>query len=100
MTQAEPTPVQRFAGNLRRVREESGLSQAEVADRSGMHASTISAMERALHTPRLDSILRLSSALDVDPATLLSGMCWSPSRRQFVVSQDRTETAAEERGDR
>ena len=64
MTQAEPTPVQRFAGNLRRVREESGLSQAEVADRSGMHASTISAMERALHTPRLDSILRLSSALD------------------------------------
>ncbi|HXL93673.1 MAG TPA: tetratricopeptide repeat protein [Streptosporangiaceae bacterium] len=75
---------------LKRHRAEAGLTQEELADRSGVPARTISDLERSVNrTGRLDTVQRLASALS------LSGQ----KRRAFEAvgrgGQDRPATAAE-----
>ena len=49
--------------NLRRLREDRLLTQAELADRAGI----------ALSSPRFSSIRKLAQALDADPRELTRG---------------------------
>ena len=64
--------------NLKRVRERSGLSQDEVAVRASVHRTEISQIERGLRIPRIDTLVKLSGSLEVDPAELLAGLTWEP----------------------
>jgi transcriptional regulator with XRE-family HTH domain len=58
---------------LRRLRDEKGLSQHGLAAKSGIHRVTIADIERRDHTnPTLATVCKLASALDVSPAALLS----------------------------
>jgi transcriptional regulator with XRE-family HTH domain len=64
----------KVAGDLiRRVRRESGLSQAELARRAGMPRSVLSAYEHAHRQPAVAALARIAAAgglkLDVVPAT-------------------------------
>ncbi len=52
-----------------RVRQE--LSMNSVAERSGLHVSTISLVERELRKPTLDALLRIAEALKIDLWQLL-----------------------------
>lgn len=61
-----------FAQKLATARKASGLSQAEVSRRSGIHATEVSRMERGLRDPRLSTIYRLADALGMKPSELLS----------------------------
>ena len=72
------TLVERFAANLKRERRKAGLSQEAIAERAGIHRTEASQLERALRLPRLDTVIKLSGALGVDPAVLLAGMAWKP----------------------
>jgi predicted ATPase/DNA-binding XRE family transcriptional regulator len=53
-----------FGDLLRRHRLNTGLSQEELAERAGLSARGISALERGVrHTPQRESVLRLAEAL-------------------------------------
>jgi predicted transcriptional regulator len=45
--------------SLALIREEQGLSQAELADRCNMKQPTIARIEKNQHSPQVDSLLRV-----------------------------------------
>ena len=51
-----------------------GLPQEAAADRAGLTRIEVSLLERGLRTPRLDTIVRLGGALEIEPCGLLMGM--------------------------
>jgi transcriptional regulator with XRE-family HTH domain len=61
------------ARNLRRIRQERGLSQEELADRAGLNRNYIGMIEREENAPTIDAIEQLSAALNVDPVTFFEG---------------------------
>ena len=67
-------PEQRFAANLRRLRRDAGLSQEQLADRTGLHPTEISRLERAVREPRLGTIVRLARGLDASVESLVAGI--------------------------
>jgi transcriptional regulator with XRE-family HTH domain len=57
----------RVAGELiRRVRRESGLSQAELARRAGMPRSVLSAYEHGHRQPAVAALARIAAAADME----------------------------------
>jgi transcriptional regulator with XRE-family HTH domain len=71
---AEVTPTELFGRNLRRQRRAAGLSQGQLATRTGLHPTEISRLERAVREPRLGTMLRLARGLDVDVQSLVAGI--------------------------
>ena len=67
-------PEERFAANLRRIRTDAGLSQEQLAGRTGLHPTEISRLERAVREPRLGTIVRLARGLDVGVERLVAGI--------------------------
>jgi transcriptional regulator with XRE-family HTH domain len=68
------TPEEQFAVNLRRYREAARLSQEQLAEKTGLHPTEISRLERAVREPRLGTIARLAHALGVSAAKLVAGI--------------------------
>ena len=48
---------------MRIVRQESGISQIELARRAGVSSTVVGQIERGLHQPRLDTLELLADAL-------------------------------------
>jgi transcriptional regulator with XRE-family HTH domain len=59
-----------FAENLRQLRLERFLSQAELARRTGLHTLTISRLEAARVKPSTRTVRALADGLGVTPAEL------------------------------
>lgn len=57
--------------NLRKRREELGLSQEKFADQLGYHRTYAGALERGERNVSLKSLEHLATLLDVDPLDLL-----------------------------
>jgi transcriptional regulator with XRE-family HTH domain len=66
----------RFGENLTRARRLADMTQDSVALGAGLHRTEVSPLERGLRLPRLDTIVKLSGTLEVEPAELLEGMKW------------------------
>lgn len=66
------TPAARFGRNLRRLRLAAGLSQEELAARSGLHRTYVSSVERGNRNVSLENIVALATALKCDPRELLA----------------------------
>ena len=64
-------PSDEFPVRLRKARDLRGLSQAELAQRSGLPASSISHFEAGSRKPSFDNLRRLASALAVSTDFLL-----------------------------
>ena len=65
----------RFAANLREARAGKGLSQQKLAEVCGLHRTEISLLERGVRSPRLETLVTLTFALDLKtPAELLQGL--------------------------
>lgn len=60
-----------FPERLRRVREERGLSQAQLADRTKLQPSAISHFETGRRAPSFDNLRVLADALNVSTDELL-----------------------------
>jgi DNA-binding XRE family transcriptional regulator len=73
-TMARMRAEERFAANLRRLRLEQGLSQEGLAERTGLHPTEISRLERAVREPRLGTMLRLAKGLGVGVDSLVAGI--------------------------
>jgi transcriptional regulator with XRE-family HTH domain len=61
-----------FGRVLRDIREKSGLSQETLAGIADIDRTYVSLLERGLRQPTLDTLFRLSQALDISPATMVS----------------------------
>jgi transcriptional regulator with XRE-family HTH domain len=68
------SPLEVFAQNVSRARKRQHLTQEEVSDRSGIHVTEVSRIERGLRDPRVTTLVRLAEALEVSPAVLLKGV--------------------------
>ena len=68
----------RFGKNLRRSRLAAGLSQEEVGIRASLHRTEIGLLERGARVPRIDTLIKISSALAIPPSELIEGIEWTP----------------------
>jgi transcriptional regulator with XRE-family HTH domain len=55
-----------FGGRLKELREQVGLTQPELAERSGLSKDGIAQLEQGRRRPAWDTVLALSAALGVD----------------------------------
>lgn len=57
--------------NLRAAREKLGLTQEQVAQRSGVHSTEVSRIEGGKRDPKVSTVERLAKAVEVKPGRLL-----------------------------
>lgn len=55
-----------FGSRVKRFRKSSGLSQEELAERSGLHRNYISDVERGRRNLSLDALLKLANGLGIN----------------------------------
>ena len=63
--------VGKLGPNLRAARLKLELSQEQVADRSGVHATEVSRIEAGKRDPRVSTVERLARAVELKPGQLL-----------------------------
>lgn len=66
----------RFGENLIAQRARVGLSQIGIAERAGLDRTEINLLEHGRRVPRLDTIVKLAWAVEVEPCALLTGLAW------------------------
>jgi transcriptional regulator with XRE-family HTH domain len=74
--------ARRFGENLRRARRHADLSQEEVGYLASLHRTEIGLLERGARVPRIDTLVKLASALSIPPEELLGGIDWQPGSVQ------------------
>ena len=60
-----------LAKNLRAARKKLGLTQEEVAERSGVQAGEVSRIECGKRDPKVSTLEKLATAVEVAPGRLL-----------------------------
>jgi len=60
-----------FARNLRKLRQQKGLSQEALAHEAGIDRTYISALERGVYSASLTMVEKLAKVLGVEPTMLL-----------------------------
>jgi transcriptional regulator with XRE-family HTH domain len=65
--------IVKIGKNLRRLREDRLLTQAELADEAGIALSSLVRVENDQVDPRFSTIRKLARALDADPRELTRG---------------------------
>lgn len=58
---------------LRDERQRQALSMSAVAEKAGLSQQMVSYVERGMRVPTLETLLRISAALDVDLSEVISG---------------------------
>lgn len=77
----------RFSANLRRARQDAGISQEELAERCEIHRTEVSLLERGGREPRLGTMVKLATALGTTPEALCSGITWDTKKRDYKVDE-------------
>lgn len=57
---------QKVGANIAKIRREQGISQEELAFRSGLHRTYISGVERGVRNPTIAVLDEIAAALSVD----------------------------------
>jgi transcriptional regulator with XRE-family HTH domain len=57
--------------NLKAARRKLGLTQEEVANRSGVHATEVSRIEAGKRDPQVSTVEKLARAVELRPGELL-----------------------------
>jgi transcriptional regulator with XRE-family HTH domain len=71
--------------SIRRKREEMGMSLRDVADKTGVSASTLSRIENGTGKPDADNIARLTGWLNVPVERIMSGREMDGNEERAVV---------------
>lgn len=75
--------TQRFGLLMRRLREEAGISQKDLAQLADLNPSFIARMERGRQKPALHSIYRIAAAFGLSGSELLALLeAMAPGRRR------------------
>jgi transcriptional regulator with XRE-family HTH domain len=65
-----------FGKNLRACRSRAAISQEELGQRASLHRTEIGLLERGTRVPRIDTLIKIASALSIQPGELLVGIDW------------------------
>ncbi len=65
--------IRLFGLEIKRRRLELGLTQEEFAERSGLHRTYVSGIERGERNPTFGTIFQLANGLNCSPRDLLPG---------------------------
>jgi transcriptional regulator with XRE-family HTH domain len=80
----------RLGRNLFMARRRAGFSQEALGALASLHRTEVGMVEKGERLPRVDTLIKLASALGVDAGELLEGVDWvvpAPTRPgSFVVS--------------
>jgi transcriptional regulator with XRE-family HTH domain len=63
--------MSKLGTNLREARERLNLTQEEIAQRSGVHATEVSRIEAGKRDPQVSTVERLAKAVELSPGRLL-----------------------------
>ena len=69
-----------FAANLKKYRNELGLSQESFAEKAGLHRTYISAIERGKRSIALENVQKIANALGIDTHLLFVEDIDNPKR--------------------
>ena len=76
------TVAQRFGENLVRYRRRAGLSQEQLGLLADLHRTEIGCLSGGARIPRVDTLLKQATGLDITPTVLLDGISWEPDETQ------------------
>ncbi|MFL5897380.1 MAG: helix-turn-helix domain-containing protein [Solirubrobacterales bacterium] len=89
MKQRDEGAAKQLGRNLWLARRRVGLSQEKLAKLCGLHRTEIGLLEQGRRIPRIDTLIKIASSLEVDLKELLQGIVWivpAPERHgQFVI---------------
>lgn len=74
---------QLFATNLRRIRQEKGLSQEDLAHEAGVDRAHVSKLERELAYVGLEIIEKFGKVLGVPPDAFLKPLARKPRKKRI-----------------
>jgi transcriptional regulator with XRE-family HTH domain len=67
-----PDPQDKQTGlRMRQFRRNAGLTQAQLAEKTGIHVNTIARLERGKHTPSHPTLRKLAEVLGVTVSDIL-----------------------------
>lgn len=69
---------ERFSANLKAARRRVGVTQEELARMTELDRTHISLLENAKRMPQLDTLVKLTCALDCRADELVEGLAWKP----------------------
>ncbi len=69
-----------FGRNVKRLRLRADLSQEQLSLRANLHRTEIGMLENGIRLPRLDTILKVAGALEVEAGKLFDGLAWTPGQ--------------------
>jgi transcriptional regulator with XRE-family HTH domain len=69
-----------LAGELRRRREEAGLSKNRLAERAGLSQQMVSYVEKSVCIPTTATLYRLAEALGTTPGVILTAIESGPAK--------------------
>lgn len=84
----------RFADNIYRAREATGLDQHEAAKRAALARLRLDKIEGGEYIPTLDVLIRLAGAYSISVGDLVKGVAWRPGwvehsgPAEYLVSDD------------
>jgi transcriptional regulator with XRE-family HTH domain len=70
--------MERIARNMFEIRRHAGFSQELLAQRSGLHRTEISLIERGRRVPRIDTLLKIAGSLETPIEAFVEGVKWVP----------------------
>lgn len=70
-----------FAKALKRLREQAGLSQAQLAEKAGLNVFGVAKLEQGVREPGWSTVLKLASALGVECTAFSDREDVSPDRQ-------------------
>ena len=68
-----PATVVHVGENLKRLRTLNALTQAQLAERTGISTAALARIERDENEPRMTTLRKLADALGVEPRQLIEG---------------------------
>jgi DNA-binding XRE family transcriptional regulator len=79
-----------FAGRLKELREQAGLTQGQLAERCGVNRFSIAQLEQGRYKPTWESVLALANGLGISCEAFAQAPSASPKRRPGRPPRDKT----------
>jgi ribosome-binding protein aMBF1 (putative translation factor) len=83
-----PDPLDVFAANLRRIRQEAGLSQERLAHSAHLHMTHVAKIERREREPGVRTVSKLARALEVCASEIFDGIDGRSAGRDVGIGPD------------
>lgn len=74
MTKFHSSAAAEIGRRIRAARHELGISLEDLGELAEVNWTTIGKIERGVSSPTVESLIRIATALDIDPGALLTGL--------------------------